>query len=136
MVIEADDLHRADLRRDARIASWKRQARQAARKKQTRNLYVITLHPDVLELDEFRLANPAYVEGMPCVYVGLTIHTPGDRYEQHKTGYRSSKYPRRYGVELALELMEGFDSEGMSDDAREAALADWLRGQGYAVWQN
>ncbi len=136
MAIEADDLHCADLRRDARIASWKRQAREAARKKQNRNLYVITLHPDVLELEEFRAANPAYVTGMPCVYVGLTIHTPGDRYEQHKTGYRSSKYPRRYGVELALELMEGFDGEGMSDEAKEFALADWLRGQGYAVWQN
>jgi hypothetical protein len=136
MSVESDDLHRADLRRDARIASWKQQAKQAARKKRGRNLYVITLHPDVLDLHEFRAANPAYVKGMPCVYVGLTIHTPGDRYEQHKTGYRSSKYPRRYGVELALELMEGFDGRGLNDDAREAALADWLRGQGYGVWQN
>jgi hypothetical protein len=132
----ADDLHDADLQRDARIARWRQQARQAARRRQRRNLYIIALHPDVLELEEFRAANPGYLDGMPCVYVGLTIHAPGDRYEQHKTGYRSSKYPRRYGVELALELMEGFDDEGLRDAEREAALADWLRRQGYAVWQN
>jgi len=51
-------------------------------------------------------------------------------------GYRSSKYPREYGVELALDLLEGFDGEGLSDAGQEAALADWLRAQGMAVWQN
>jgi hypothetical protein len=39
-------------------------------------------------------------------------------------------------VELAMELMEGFDAEGLSDEEKEAALADWLRDQGYAVWQH
>jgi len=133
---DPDHSHRADLQRDARIAGWKQKAKQAARKKQGRNLYVITLHPDVLKHADFRVANPAYVEGLPCVYVGMTVHEPGDRYEQHKTGYRSSKYPRRYGVELALELMDGFESSGLTDEAKEEALANWLRGQGYAVWQN
>ena len=84
-----DDIHHLDLERDARITQWKRQAKQAARARRKRNLYIITLHPDVLEREEFRLANPGYVEGMPCVYVGLTIHEPGERYQQHKSGYRS-----------------------------------------------
>lgn len=136
MCVDPDDRHAADLRRDARIADWKRKARKAASGRRRRNLYIITLHPDVLDQADFRSANPAYVAGMPCVYVGLTIHTPGDRYEQHKTGYRSSKYPRRYGVELALDLIDGFDASGLSDEDREAALADWLREQGYGVWQN
>ncbi len=136
MTDDADTLHRRDLNRDARIAEWKRQAKQAARKKRRRNLYVITLHPEVLERDEFRRANPGYIDGMPCVYVGLTIHLPGDRYEQHKTGYRSSKYPRMYGIELAMELVEGFDEDGLGDAEREAGLADWLREQGLGVWQN
>ena len=131
-----DDIHRLDLERDAQITEWKRQAKQAARARRKRNLYIITLHPDVLDRDEFRQANPGYVEGMPCVYVGLTTHMPGDRYEQHREGYRSSKYPRLYGIELAMELMEGFDAEGLKDAEREAALADWLRDQGLAVWQN
>ena len=133
---ESDQSHAADLHRDSRIVQWKLKARAAAEAGQARNLYVITLHPAVLDCQEFRDANPNYVEGMPCVYVGLTIHEPGDRYEQHKTGYRSSKYPRRFGVELALDLIDGFDGSGLSDEDRESALADWLRDQGYAVWQN
>ena len=136
MVDDDESLHLRDLNRDARIAEWKQQAKQAARKRQKRNLYVITLHPNVLERDEFRRANPGYIEGMPCVYVGLTIHSPGDRYEQHKAGYRSSKYPRLYGIELAMDLVEGFKAEGLNDAEREAGLADWLRDQGLGVWQN
>ena len=115
---------------------WKKLAKQAARARKGRNLYIITLHPDVLRHREFREANPVYIEGMPCLYVGITIHDPGDRYEQHKSGYKSSKYPKKYGVELALELMDGFDGTGLSDEEKEPALADWLRSQGYAVWQN
>jgi len=128
--------HSEDLQRDLRIATWKKKAKAASKARKGRNLYVITLHPDVLERREFREANPDYMEGMPCVYVGITVHDPGDRYQQHKTGYRSSKYPREYGVELALELMEGFNATAVADRDKESELADWLRGQGYAVWQN
>jgi hypothetical protein len=128
--------HTTDEQRDLLIAGWKRKAKAAARAKNGRNLYIITLAPKVLEFRPFRVANPNYREGMPCVYVGLTIHTPGDRFEQHKTGYRSCKYPRLYGVELALELMEGFDGTGLTDTEQEFALADWLRDQGFGVWQN
>lgn len=115
---------------------WRRKARALARQHKRRNLYVITLHPDVLERREFRDANPDYIEGMPCVYVGFTIHEPGDRYRQHKSGYKSSRYPRRYGVELALELIEGFNEEAFAEEEKEPALAAWLRSQGIAVWQH
>lgn len=128
--------HSEDLRRDLRIAVWKKKAKAAAKARKGRNLYIITLHPDVLERREFREANPDYIEGMPCVYVGITVHDPGDRYQQHKTGYRSSKYPREYGVELAQELMEGFIGMGLAEREKESELADWLRRQGCAVWQN
>ena len=122
--------------RDYQIAAWKRKARVAAKNKKKRNLYVITLHPQVLTCRDFRNANPAYIEGMPCVYVGITIHDPGDRYRQHKSGYKCCKYARKFGVELALDLIDGFEEAGLSDQQREPALAAWLRGQGYAVWQN
>lgn len=125
-----------DAERDKKILEWQHKARTAAKKRKGRNLYVITLDPEVLWEKEFCQENPGYIEEMPCVYVGMTIHDPGDRFEQHRVGYRSSKYPRRYGVELALELMEGFDGKGLSDEEKEAALADWLRDQGCAVWQN
>ena len=124
-----------DLGRDRKILEWQDKARRAAKKRKPRNLYVITLDPEVLWIREFRQENPNYAEGMPCVYVGMTVHEPGDRFEQHMLGYRSSKYPHNYGVELALELMEGFDAEGLVDEERESSLADWLRGQGIAVWQ-
>lgn len=125
-----------DEQRDALIMEWRQKARRAGKKKKPRNLYVITLDPEVLWRREFRQENPGYIEGMPCVYVGMTIHEPGDRFQQHKLGYRSSKYPRLYGIELALELIDGFDGSGLSDEQQEAALAEWLRGQGMAVWQN
>jgi len=126
----------SDEQRDALILSWQEQARAAGKKKRPRNLYVITLDPEVLWRREFRHENPGYIQGMPCVYVGMTIHAPGDRFQQHKLGYRSSKYPRYYGIELALELMDGFDAGALPEEEREAALADWLRRQGVAVWQN
>jgi hypothetical protein len=125
-----------DDERDAKILRWQQKARRAARQGRSRNLYVITLDPDVLERREFRVANPGYIDGMPCVYVGITIHEPGDRFEQHRAGYRSSKYPRRYGVELAQDLIDGFDKTGLAEDDWEQALADWLRDQGCAVWQH
>ncbi|HYQ73321.1 MAG TPA: hypothetical protein VET88_15535 [Gammaproteobacteria bacterium] len=125
-----------DEERDARILRWQQKARTAASEGCSRNLYVITLDPAVLDRREFRAANPGYIEGMPCVYVGITIHEPGDRFEQHRAGYRSSKYPRRYGVELALDLIDGFDKTGLAEEDWEPALADWLRKQGCAVWQH
>jgi len=125
-----------DEQRDLKILEWQEKARKAAKKRKGRNLYVITLDPEILWVREFRHENPGYVEGLPCVYVGMTIHEPGDRFEQHRLGYRSSKYPRKYGIELAQELIEGFDGEGLDDEEQEAALAEWLRDQGFAVWQH
>lgn len=136
MCTDTDIQHQADLRRDGLILKWKRQAKAARSAGRRRKLYIITLHPDVLDHAEFRHANPGYTYAMPCVYVGLTIHEPGDRFQQHRAGYRSSKYPRRYGVELALELLDGFDPCGLVDEEKEQALAEWLRSQGYGVWQN
>jgi len=125
-----------DAERDLKIRAWREKARVAAKRRKQRNLYVITLDPEVLWDRDFRQANPGYLEGMPCVYVGMTVHEPGDRFEQHCLGYRSSKYPHHYGVELALDLMDGFDAGGLREDQKEAALAQWLRRQGFAVWQN
>ena len=92
-----------DFERDRRILQWQKKARAAGRKKKARNLYIITLDPEVLWERDFRQENPGYREGMPCLYVGITIHEPGDRFEQHRAGYRSSKYPRKYGIELAQD---------------------------------
>jgi len=125
-----------DEERDRKIAHWRKKARAAAKRGTRRTLYIITLIPEVLERRDFREANPDYIEGMPCLYVGITIHEPGDRFEQHMAGYRGSKYPKRYGIELAQDLLDGFDDTGLREEEREPALAEWLRRQGCAVWQN
>ena len=125
-----------DLERDRKIQAWQEKARRAGKRRKPRNLYVITLDPEVLWIREFRQQNPNYVEGMPCVYVGMTVHEPGDRFEQHMLGYRSSRYPKHYGVELAQDMLDGFDDAGLREEDREPALAEWLRRQGCAVWQN
>jgi hypothetical protein len=39
-------------------------------------------------------------------------------------------------VELAMDLLDGFDPGDLPEQDREYVLADWLRDQGYAVWQN
>lgn len=132
----SDGTNMHDEERDLKIIEWQDKARRAARRRKRRNLYVITLDPEVLWDRDFRQENPNYIEGMPCVYVGMTVHDPGDRFQQHMTGYRSSKYPREFGIELALDLMDGFETDARLDEEREAALADWLRKQGCAVWQN
>jgi hypothetical protein len=36
------------------------------------HVYVIELHKDVLLEPRFRKNNPGYVDGKPCVYVGMT----------------------------------------------------------------
>ena len=41
-----------------------------------KNVYVIELELKVLEHKKFRDANPAYVDGKKCFYVGMTGRTP------------------------------------------------------------
>ena len=39
-------------------------------------VYAIKLAPTVLTSRKFREANPDYVEGMECFYIGMTAKTP------------------------------------------------------------
>ena len=36
------------------------------------NVYVVELSKEVLHEKKFMNANPGYITGMPCVYVGMT----------------------------------------------------------------
>jgi hypothetical protein len=65
------------------------------------SVYVVLLDSEVLAKErKFREANPNCVPGWPCVYVGQTGKTPEERFEDHKRGYKSSKYVERYGERL------------------------------------
>ena len=100
------------------------------------SVYVIALDSDVLRHPKFRKANPNYVAGKPCLYVGMTGKTPDERFQQHKSGYRASKYVKRDGRHLRRRLYERHNplthDEAIS---LEVTLAENLRAKGYAVWQ-
>lgn len=67
-------------------------------------VYVIELDKDVLYESKFKKANPDYVTGKPCVYVGMTGHDPDLRFDQHKSGIKANKYAQKYGLRLARDL--------------------------------
>ena len=103
----------------------------------TRNVYVIELDPAVLKDRKFRAANPGYRKGKACLYVGSTCRAPEERFQQHREGYKSCRYPRRYGQMLRPDLYERYNPMGHQEAyEREESLAKTLRDEGYAVWQN
>ena len=101
------------------------------------NVYVIELDKEVLKFDEFIRANPQYKEGMPCLFVGETRHTPKKRFNYHLVGYKSHEFVRRYAHRLAPEYYASMNPVD-SDQAKiaENNLAARLRALGYAVWQH
>jgi len=64
-------------------------------------VYVIELDPVVADFRKFRAKNPKYIKGNSCVYVGQSSRKPELRFEQHKEGYKSNKYAKRFGVKLS-----------------------------------
>jgi hypothetical protein len=69
------------------------------------HVYVVELSKDVLYEGRFKKANPGYVAGKPCVYVGMTGLDPDVRFDKHK---RHPVQPVREGIGLRLlpELYE------------------------------
>jgi hypothetical protein len=101
------------------------------------NVYVIALDLVVMNDKCFREANPHYIEGKPCVYVGMTGRTPDERFRQHKEGYKSFRYPHKYGKYLRRKRFEHLNPTTYKRAASlEVELARQLRNRGYGVWQN
>ena len=100
------------------------------------HVYVIELSKDVLYEPKFRKANPDYDPSKPCLYIGMTGLTPGERFDKHKAGIRSNKFVRLYGLRLLPELYECYNPmpyEAVRE--MEVELAIGLREEGYGVWQ-
>ncbi len=100
------------------------------------HVYVVELSKDVLYESRFRKANPDYVAGKPCVYVGMTGLDPDVRFDKHKAGIQSNRFVRHFGLHLLPYLYEAYNP--MSYDAArdmEVELAIDLRESGYGVWQ-
>lgn len=106
------------------------------KRRQHYRVYVIELSADVLGEPRFRRANPGYVAGRPCVYVGMTGLDPDVRFDKHKAGIQSNRFVREYGVRLRPDLYELYDTLSY-DDARalEVELAIDFREGGCGVWQ-
>jgi len=66
------------------------------RRRSNTNVYVIELDKSVLKRRKFLEANPKYIKGMPCLYVGMSSKPPAKRFEQHLNGYRSSRYVKTF----------------------------------------
>lgn len=105
-------------------------------KKPVKNLYVIRLDDAVLGLRKFRNENPEHRQGKPCSYVGITSHDPEVRFRQHQEGYKASSIVRDYGKYLQRRQYEHLNPvPGAVAEECERALAEELRGKGWAVWQ-
>jgi len=100
------------------------------------HVYVVELSPAVLRERRFRRANPDYLFGKPCVYVGMTGLDPDLRFDRHKAGIQANRYVFRFGLRLLPALYEVYNPMPY-DAAREmeVELAIGLREEGYAVWQ-
>ena len=101
------------------------------------HVYVIELSKDVLLEPRFRRCNPGYVDGKPCVYVGMTGLDPDVRFDKHKAGIQANRYVTQFGQRLLPELYELYNPLTY-DEARslEVELGIDLRESGYGVWQS
>ena len=100
------------------------------------NVYVVELSDDVLADRRFRRRNPCYVEGKPCVYVGMTGLAVAARFKNHKRGHKGNVFVLRFGTRLLSELFAHLNP--MPYEAAltmESELAEELRQKGYGVWQ-
>ena len=100
------------------------------------HVYVVELSKEVLHEGRFMKANPKYITGKPCVYVGMTGLDPDLRFDKHKAGIQSNRLVRQFGIRLLPELYEVYNPMPY-DGARdmEVELAIGLREAGYGVWQ-
>jgi hypothetical protein len=123
-------------RRENIFESRRRQAREgrAAVPAFHHHVYVVLLDPSVAKLRKVQKENPLRNPAKPCVYVGMTGLPPEERFENHKEGWKSSYYVKRFGDRLLPELFTHLNP--MPFEAAvvmERELAEDLRAQGYTV---
>jgi len=88
----------------------------------------------VIELDD--TVGPRRDPRYPSVYVGQSAVPPGERFRQHKEGYRSSRHVRSHGKYLRPGLYRHFNPIATRDEAvaMERELARRLGNRGYTVY--
>ncbi len=101
-------------------------------------LYVIELDKKVGKIARFRKQNPQFIFGSRCFYIGQSARAPMLRFKQHKEGYKSNTYAKRFGLNLAPNFYRKYNPIPTRRDAEELEiyLAKTLREKGYGVWFN
>lgn len=98
------------------------------------NVYVILLDAAVGKLRKVRAENPDSDSKKPCVYVGMTGHSPEERFVNHKAGRKDASLVKRYGIRLLPELYAHLNPMPFeAAEQMEKDLADDLRRAGYTV---
>ena len=70
-----------------------------------------------------------------ALYVGKTARNPEVRFQQHKDGYKSSKYVKKYGVCLLPELFEHLNLMSNSEAIElEVSIAEALKKAGIPTY--
>ena len=101
-------------------------------------IYIIELDKQVGKLIKFRKENPKFLLGNRCFYVGQSAKKPSVRFKQHKEGYKSNSYARRFGRKLVPEYYEKYNPIPTRKDAEELEefVANKLRKERYGVLFN
>ena len=101
-------------------------------------VYVIELDKEVLKSKKFRERNPYMNPKKVCFYVGQSANEPEIRFKQHKDGYKSNSYVRRYGLYLKQRKYKKYNPIKTRKEAEliEKRLTEKLRRKGHGVWSN
>jgi predicted GIY-YIG superfamily endonuclease len=102
------------------------------------NVYVIELDKKVLQSRKFRKRNPHMNPKLVCYYVGQTSHDPNTRFKQHRIGYKSNRFVKKYGLRLKPRKFKKYNPIETREEAEniERHLANKLRAKGHGVWSN
>lgn len=98
------------------------------------HVYVVQLREEAKEDPWIQRLNPRRDPAKPALYVGMTGLPPEVRFENHLEGWKSSRYVKKYGMQLMPELYEYLNPMPYEAALQmEAELAEELREQGYTV---
>lgn len=101
-------------------------------------VYVIRLDTAVLKSKKFLRYNPDIDITLPCYYIGQSAHPPEVRFWQHKQGYKSNRFARKFGLGLCPQYYTQLNPIESRKEAEniERKLTERLRSRGYGVWSN
>ena len=101
-------------------------------------LYIIELNKKVTLIKKFKKQNPKDKIGERCFYIGQSAKATMLRFKQHKDGYKSNSFVKRFGENLVPNFYEKYNPIPTRKDAEELEeyVALNLRNKGFGVWFN